>query len=282
MNMLHKGFPFSTFSFIDVVSSVIDGKMTTWAGAKIKLFDDDDTYWSKALTSMMKLGEYVVRTQPDECGDTRFSPGMPVVQRSSGIFSTRFQLDSIGDKGAVITDDRLESTTTVGPLKLREDGVAFLPSDTVDNILDITGAPLNNNTLMSFFLCATLSNGRSSAAWTELRYITSEHVPEDSTGDDTQAVDFYEALVEWVREEYPKKYNTFYIGDVVVQNVPSQIMSGSYGGGPNSKIGIITEVNTKGELERYTISTVNGGQVKFSAWELTKLVDNNKENKESK
>jgi hypothetical protein len=57
-------------------------------------------------------------------------------------------------------------------------------------------------------------------------------------------------------------------------------MSGAYGAGPNSKIGIITDVDNKGDLERYTISTVNGGQAKFSAWELTKLVDS--KNKESK
>ena len=107
MNMLHKGFPFSTFSFIDIVASVIDNHTTTWTGKKIKIFSDDDNkYWDKALTNMVRLGEYVIRTQPDECGDTRFSPGMPVVQRSSGIFSTRFELVSIGDNGAIISDEK--------------------------------------------------------------------------------------------------------------------------------------------------------------------------------
>ena len=273
-----KDFPFSTFSLIDIVSSTINAKMYGWAETKNYLATDDNRREElEQYSQMSDMGAFVLITQPDECGDLRFEVGNKVVERSSGIFSTTYEIKEIKETTAILVDDN-GGEVEVQIAKIREDGVAFLPSSTLKNLVEISGAPISDSDMMNMFLCSTLNRASSSMAWTELRYIAS--VPEDESvqgnPDAPEAgTNFYTALVDWVKNVWQEENKPFNVGDLVLQNIQSQIVNGTYTGRNSNNIGIIESVTTDhaSGARKYVIRLTNGGVRNYFQWELTRLVD---------
>ena len=269
--MNEKNFPWSQFQLIDAVAAAFTNKMFRWGMTTNSLVPPDhEPTELDPFIALVNAGNYIIQTQPDECGEIKFQVGDAVVERASGIFAQAYIIKSMaGGIATLTTDGGKEIVTHVA--KIRGDGIAFLPSNQKVNEINITGLPISDIELIHSFLNIVLSQGQSSIAWTELRYIA--EVPEQE-GLEHIGWNFYDSC-----KEYAKRYlattNSFSTGDIVVQSLTANILSGDYGAKNEPFIGVIsgTVNDSSTGIQRYVVQTKDGNQKRVYQWDLFRLAD---------
>jgi hypothetical protein len=268
--MNSKDFPWSQFQLIDAVTAAYTNRFFRWGEASNTVkFDGKSPVELKSVFDFIAMGNFVIATQPDECGEVKFKVGDIVVERSSGIFAQEWTVKSIKDGMITLSGEKALKDITVHAAKLRGNGVAFLPSNVVSNIVDITGAPINDDFLINSFLFIALSNNMSSIAWTELRYIA--EVPEQD-GVPNCGHNFYNATIAWA-QRYEKSQIQIKINDIVIQSLPNYILSGNYGSGDDPVVGTVVDINTSNNITKYLVKSKSGKTHSFPRWDVVRLID---------